>query len=271
MQMQQLFTGARDRVQQLVQDNATTILTAGGVVGTVGTALLAGRAGYRAAELIMAEEARRLEAVRMTADPTIEVKVEPLTKMEVAQLVGLQFAPPVLAGSATVASIILANRMSAQKAAALAAAYGLAEKNLNEYKDKVQEKLTGPKATAIRDEIQQDRVNENPPRSREVIIIGSGEVLCYDAWSGRYFKTSVEAIRRAENAVNKEIMQSNEASLRSFYDELELPPVTMDEQMGWNINHPLGVEISTVLTPEEEPCLAIEFTELPIMDFRIRY
>ena len=263
--MHPMFVDAKQKVQQLVQDNATTILTAGGVVGTVGTAVLAWRGGYRAAEIIAAENLDR----SIKAGEGQEV--EPVAGKEKFLMIGLHVAPPVLAGSATIGSIILANRMSAQKAAALAAAYGLAERNLSEYKDKVQEKLTGPKATAIRDDIQQDRVNENPPRTREVIIIGGGEVLCYDAWSGRYFKTSVEAIRRAENAVNKEIMQSNEASLRSFYDELELPPVTMDEQMGWNINHPLGVEISTVLTPDEEPCLAIEFTELPIMDFRIRY
>jgi Family of unknown function (DUF6353) len=267
--MHPLINDVKARAQQFVQDNATTILTAGGVVGTVTTAVLTGRAGYKAAEIIIAEK----QKIAKTAEAANGVPVEEvhLAKTDVAKLVGVQFIPPVLTGTATIGAIVLANRMSAQKAAALAAAYGLAEKNLSEYKDKVQEKLTGPKATAIRDEIQQDRVNDNPPRNSQVIVIGSGEVLFYDAFSGRYFKSSVEAVRRAENAVHKEILQGNDASLRSFYDELDLPPVTMDEHLGWNINHPMGIEISAVVTPEEEPCLAIEFTELPIQDFRIRY
>jgi hypothetical protein len=267
--MHPVFNDVKERAQQFVQDNATTILTAGGVVGTVTTAVLAGRAGYKCHEIIEEEYLKR--AVEQEARGEVDPIVKPLSKLETVQLVGVQVIPPVLTGTATVSAIILANRMSAQKAAALAAAYGLAERNLSEYKDKVQEKLTGPKATAIRDGIQQDRVNENPPKNSQVIVIGSGEVLFYDAFSGRYFKSSVEAVRRAENAVHKEILNSNEASLRSFYDELDLPPVTMDEHLGWNINHPMGIEISAVVTPEEEPCLAIEFTELPIMDFRIRY
>ena len=274
MQMQQLFTDARNRAQQLVQDNATTILTAGGVVGTVGTAVLAWRGGYKMAGKVAAEKKDRTEtALRLQEERGEAMYALPiqLDKVDMVKLGLVDALPPILSGGTTIAAIVMAHRMSASKAAALAAAYGLAERNLSEYKDKVQEKLTGPKATSIRDEIQQDRVNENPPRNREVIIIGSGEVLCYDAWSGRYFKTSVEAIRRAENAIHKEILNSNEASLRSFYDELDLPAVTMDTEMGWNINHPMSVEISTVLTPDEEPCLAIEFTEMPIMDFRIRY
>lgn len=271
--MHPLINDVKTRAQQFMQDNATTILTAGGVVGTVTTAVLAGRAGYKCHEIIVAAEQEHLKQVIATTPPDEEVVVEidPLSKLDKARLIGVQVIPPVLTGTATIGAIVLANRMSAQKAAALAAAYGLAERNLSEYKEKMQEKLTGPKATNIRDEIQQDRVNENPPKNSQVIVIGSGEVLFYDAFSGRYFKSSVEAVRRAENAVHKEILQSNEAALRSFYDELDLPPVTMDEHLGWNINHPMGIEISAVVTPEEEPCLAIEFTELPIMDFRIRY
>lgn len=253
---------AKQRAQQLVKDNATTLLTAGGVVGTVGTAVLAWRGGYKAAEIIITEEARRED---------VKEGAVPMLRKEKALLTGVYILPPVLTGSTTIAAIILANRMSAQKAAALAAAYGLAERNLSEYKDKIQEKLTGPKSTAIRDEIQQDRVNENPPRNSQVIVIGGGEVLFYDAWSGRYFRSTVEAVRKAENAVNREIFQANEASLKSFYDELDLPPVTMDEHLGWNISNSLEIEISAVLTPDQEPCLAIEFVNLPIVDFRNRY
>src|SRR4051812_12389473 len=125
----QMLNDAKQRVQLLLQQNATVLLTAGGVIGTVTTAVLSGRAGYKAAELIIAEEKRRVEVARANAAPDqTEVVVDILTKTEKAQLVGVHFAPPVLSGVATISSIVMAHRMSAAKAAALAAAYGLAEK-----------------------------------------------------------------------------------------------------------------------------------------------
>ena len=40
------------KLKYLLNENSTTILTAAGVVGTVGTAVLTGRATFKAAELI---------------------------------------------------------------------------------------------------------------------------------------------------------------------------------------------------------------------------
>lgn len=258
----QIFNDARDRVQRLVQENATVILTAGGVVGTVATAVLAGRAGYKAAELIMIAEGERI------ANVSNDDVIEPLSKTDKVKLVGLQFAPPVLTGGATIASIVMAHRMSASKAAALAAAYGVSQNQLQEYKAKVEEKLGLKKADAIRAEVQQDRVNNNPP-GKDVVIIGSGEVLCYDSWSGRYFKGTVEGIRKAENAVNQEIFESNEAPLKTFYEALDLLPVSMDNELGWNIGHQCKVHFDAVLSPEQEPCMTVEFVNYPIQEYRV--
>ena len=58
------------------------------------------------------------------------------------------------------------------------------------------------KIKKIRDEIAQDRVNANPPNSREVLIAGTGEVLFFDMLTGRYFQSTMEDIKRAENKVN---------------------------------------------------------------------
>ena len=87
----------------------------------------------------------------------------------------------------------MSNRVSAQKAAALAAAYGLAERNLSEYKEKVAEKLTGPKKAAIDEEMAQDRVNKSDGYQNIVMI--EGEVLCFDEPTGRYFNSTMENIK----------------------------------------------------------------------------
>ena len=125
----QFFGEMHKRVQHLIKENASTLLTTGGVVGTVTTAVLAGRAGYKAAVIL---EKHTHERVMADIDPDTSYEqalrhLDPLSKTDTVKLVGVHFLPPTLTCSATVASIIMANRMSAQKAAALAAAYGLAE------------------------------------------------------------------------------------------------------------------------------------------------
>jgi hypothetical protein len=256
----QLFDDLQKKAVSFLSENASAFLTAGGVIGTVGTAVLTGRAAFKAAAILDAEETKRFQETPESFE---------LTKTEKVQLVGVQFAPPVLLGLATIAAIIMANRMSAQRAAALAAAYGISQKNLEEYKHKLEEKLGARKAEAIRDEIQKDRVEKNPPQ--EIIFIGTGDVLAFDSYSGRYFMTNVEKIRKAEQAVQREILLSNEASLATFYEELEIPQVAVSNSVGWNLNHSCTVHISTIMSPKEEPCLCIEFLDLPIWEYETKY
>lgn len=239
----QLFTDVKHKVVSLISENATTLLTAGGVVGTVATAVLTGRAGFKAAQIIEREERERFD--------------DPLTTPDKVKLVWPHFLPPVLTGTTTVASIIMANRMSAQKAAALAAAYGLAERNLSEYKDKIAEKLTGPKAQAIDDELAQDRVNKTD--GYQNIIIVEGEVLCFDEPTSRYFRSTMENIKKAVNATNAEILHHDHASASFFYEELDMPATSWTDEMGWNTDQLLDLKYSTVLSPDGRPCIAIDF------------
>ncbi len=51
-----IINDAQQRVQEFVSANSSTLLTASGVVGTVATAVLSGRAGYKAAEAVAAKE-----------------------------------------------------------------------------------------------------------------------------------------------------------------------------------------------------------------------
>lgn len=259
-----MFDDARQRAQQLLSDNATTILTAVGVVGTVATAVLSGKAAYKAMEVIIEESYKPVEG-------SDKVQIIPLTKFDKAKLVWPYFVPPVITGSATIASIIMANRMSAQKAAALAAAYGLSEKQFREYKEKVTEKLTPGKEQKIKDELAQDRVN-NTPGSSQVIVV-EGEVLCFDEPTGRYFRSSMDAIHRAANRTNEEILRRNYASASYFYEQLGLKPTTWTDEVGWNVNNIVDLQITTVLSDDQfqRPCIAINFRYLPIIDYITQY
>jgi hypothetical protein len=237
-----------------MKENSSAILTAGGVIGTVATAVLSGRASVKERE-------------------SREIPKE-LSKTEKVTLVWPQFIPPVLVGSATIGSIVAANLMSARRAAALAAAYGMSQKQLEEYKAKVTEKLTGPKRQAIDDEIAQDRVTNNPPKDKEVIILAGGDVLCYDMLTGRYFRSTVEQVRKAEMKINADLVNNQYASLSSFYDEIGLPATNFTDTVGWGIHNqdlPLGVQLSTTMTPDDKPCVTIDFDTQPSFNYQQSY
>lgn len=251
----QMFNDVRERVAALAADNATTLLTAGGVVGTIATAVLTGRASIKAYQILEAEKEKR------EVDPTLPE----LTKVHKTIMVGPHFIAPVLLGGSTVAAIIMSNRMSAQKAAALAAAYGMSQKHFDEYKQKISEKLTHPKQQQVNEELAQEAVNRTPPSDKMVVI--EGEVLCYDKPGGRYFTSSMEQIRQAMNTTNAEIFNHGFALLSFFYTELGLKETTWSEEVGFNADNLLELTFSTVFAPGNKPCLVFDFARLPKADY----
>ena len=128
------------------------------------------------------------------------------------------------------------------------------------------EKLGDRQETAIRDEIAQDRVTNNPP-SNQVIIAGSGDVLCFEDLTGRYFNSTIETIKAAENKVNYSIIQDDYCSLSFFFDEIGLRPTTYSDMVGWNVNNRMEVKFTTTMSDDNRPCLVIGFTHVPEVDY----
>lgn len=263
------FTVIQHKVGQFLEDNASSILTAGGVIGTTMTAILTAKASFKAAYVIRDVEDLRLRHREANGE---DDENEPMTTTEKVKMVWPAYIPPVVLGTATVGSIIAANVMSAKRAAALAAAYGISERNLREYKEKALEKLGVNKERALRDEIAQDRVTNNPP-NKEVLILAGGDVLCFDMTTGRYFRSSMDTIKKAENAINQELFNHQYASLSHFYDEVGLAPTSFSDEVGWNSAQtgPLELRFSTVMSPDNQPCIAIDFTTPPKTEYTQLY
>lgn len=247
------------RLRFLVNENSTTILTGVGVAGTVATAVLTGRATFKAAKIIAEEESTFVKEDVYSPDKF-------LSKTEKVKLVWVSYIPPAAVGVATLTSIVLAHRISSKRLAAIAVASTISERALQEYKTKVVEKLGVSKETAIRDEIAQDAVDRNPP-SAQVLITGTGDVLCYEDLTGRYFNSTIEQIRAAENKVNYEIIHYDYCSLSFFFEEVGLPPTTYSDMVGWNVANRMEVEFSTTMTEDSRPCLAIGFKKMPSLEY----
>lgn len=247
----------------LLDHHSTTILTAVGVGGTVATAVLTGRATFKAAELIAKAQTEVEKDVEADWVPLLPG----LSKTEKVKLVWREYLPPTATCITTVTCIIVANKISSKKIAALAVAGGISERALQEYKEKVVEKLGARQDEKIRDEIAQEHVTNNPPTGVPVIINGTGDVLCYDDLTGRYFHSNIEKIKHAENNVNYSILQDDSCGLSYFFDEIGLKPTTYTDQVGWNINTRMEVRFSTTMTDDGRPCLVLGFINLPVVDY----
>lgn len=224
-----------------VKSNAPEILTALGVSGLITTSYLAAKGGYKAAQ-------------------KMEDKQPDLPLKEKAKIQWKVYVPAALSGFATVACIVGSGRASGRRTAAAVAAYSFTERMFSEYKDKVVETIGETKEQQLRTDLAQERVNANPPGgTREVILIGKGEVLCYETFTDRYFKSDIESLRKAENSINRMILELNDANLSEFYDLIGLPHTSDSDWHGWNYEKQMELRFDYVGAPNGEPCLSIEY------------
>lgn len=259
------LSGLAHKAKFLLNQNSSTILTGVGVVGTVGTAVLTGRASMRAARVLDAtkeEVANRLVGEDINAHPTNLI----IPKHEVVKLTWRFYVIPVATGVGTVGAIIFAHRIDAKRIVALTVASGISERALKEYKEKVVEKLGERQDTKIRDEIAQDRVNASPP-GKELVITGDGQVLCLDGLTGRYFMSTMEDLKRAENKINHIINTQMGASLSEFYDEIGLAPTAYSDEVGWNPDQLIALRISATMSQDNRPCMVVDFHPTPFVGY----
>lgn len=242
--------------QKIVVDNAPVILTGIGIAGTVATAVIAAKASFKAADLIRELETEVKEGQRANLTPDVTTK-------EKALLIWKLYIPAVGLGAATIVSIFYANKINAKRMAALFGAYTMTERAYNEYKDKVEEHVTGPKKQKIEEEIAQDRVNAHPVGNQQILVTGGGEVLCFDAISGRYFMSSMETLKQAQNDLNYQILSNDYVSLSDWYAQLALPSTKNSDDVGWNTDRRIELTPTTTMSDDGRPCIVVDFKDDP--------
>lgn len=243
--------------EKLVSDNTPLILTTIGVTGALTTAFLTGKASFKAAEVIRDEQLKI----------DLAEKGRPLEFKDNAELVWKLYIPAVVCAGLTVTAIISANRIGTRRAAALASAYSISEKAFVDYKEKVLDKIGEKKELEVRDAVAQDRISKNPPSESTMIITEEGYVPCLDTHSGRYFKTNMQLLEKAQLDTNFQILHDDYASLSDYWERIGLPKTDESDEIGWNSDAPLVVEYATALTESGKPCITASFRTTPIRNY----
>lgn len=243
---------------KVADDNSPAILAGVGVVGVAATAFLAAKGATEAERLLQIERYRQ---TKVAIDP--EVPVPPVfTLKEKTNLVWRSYIPAAVVGAGTITAIIMSTRIGMRRTAAMTAALTISEKMASEYKAKVVETIGKNKATKIEDEIAQDQVSRAPVPNNLVVIEGT-DSLVYDSWSGRYFKSNMEALKKAQNDLNHRILSDNYATLSDFYDMLDIGHTQESDNIGWNVDELLEISFSSCVTPDQKPALSIRFQVEP--------
>ncbi len=245
------FTGFATDVKHFVNKRSPEILTGIGIAGMITTTVLAVKATPKAMELI--EE-------RKTQEWT-----DKLSPLEVVKVAWKPYIPAIVTGVTSTFCLIGASSVNSKRNAALATAYKLSETALTEYREKVIETIGEKREQTVRDKVAEERVKKNPVSKNEVIVTNTGKTLCFDPISARYFYSSIEKIKRAENELNKEMLHafSGYVSLNDFYDEIGLDHTSVGDDLGWNTDKLIDINFSSQLNDNGEPSVVLDYAIAP--------
>lgn len=195
--------------------NSSTILTGVGAVGVVVTSVMAVKATPKALKLL--EDAKK-------------AKGEDLTTFEVVKTAAPVYVPSVLVGAGTIVCIFGANVLNKRQQAALMSAYALLDQSYKDYKKKVDELYGEGSNKEIEHEIVKDKYDE----SDLTVTDEDGKELFYDAFSERYFRSTMADVLEAEYEINHLLAQDCGVYLNEFYDELGIDTVDYGNYIGWS-------------------------------------
>lgn len=243
------------RVGKTLQQNSPSILSALAVGGVVTTAVLASKATAKSV----------VQAYELTYEKTASEQ-DGLEPAEWIKLSWKNYIPATLMAASTIGFIIGANSIGNRRNAALASAYTLSDTAFREYKEKVVEQIGKNQATKVHDKVMAERVEKEEFDSKEVIIMGSGEQTCFDTFSGRFFKSNMEDIRKAVNDFNQRLLNNDYASLNEFFRMIGLNPTDIGETLGFRSNELMNLDYSSSLK-DDKPVLTISFRDNPIPNY----
>lgn len=237
-------------VTSYISKESPTILASLAIVGVAATVYVTSKTSVKANK-----ELEKLE---------YESEEKP-TKLEKAKAVAPIFIPTFAVSAGTIVCIAGSHYISLKRLAAVAAAYSATESKLKEFKKKAEEIVGKNKTTKIEDEIAKDKVHMVEPTESNVYISGKGNTLCYDEWSGRYFKSDIESIRKAQNDLNAMLLTDLWVSLNDLYYRIGLPGIKIGEELGWNRDYDgqIDISFSSQLTDANEPCLVLSYLAEP--------
>lgn len=250
------------KVLNFTMDKSPELLSITAIGGLIATARKAYKCRPKCDEIINAKK-KELENIAQN-----DTKARRKVYLEGAKELAPVVAPMIIMGAITIGAIVFANRINKKRLIAITTAYNLAEGSLKDLQNKMTETLGENKVRDIKDKIMKDKVDKNLPEQKELdeLDVKNGTTLCFDSYSGRYFKSSPLKLDRAILDVSSQVMREMYVTLNEFYDILDtpdLPPAECGRDIGWRSEDAIGgslpITISAQKAKNGEPCLCLDY------------
>lgn len=250
-----------------VKKHANVILTIIGIVGMISTVVLAVRETSKCDELIEKAEAKLREE---TKDENAV-----LDRKETIKCFAKTYWPSIAMGIVTVSAFVGSVYVSEKRQGTMATALALSEGALHRFQDITLETVGKDTMDKIHAKVADTQLKGNPLKDTakvEVSTIGPATTRCYDPYTGRYFDSDIETIRRAVNDLNEDLLTGDFISLNDFYYKIGLAEVERGDEFGWyagDVTELIEVKFSARLAENGTPCIVIGYDVCPVyMDKR---
>lgn len=239
------------------------ILTYLGVAGIFGTAIVSYKT-YPKVEAIVEEHNNIVKVIfKDNRDVQAKLKKEKWRFFkELVKAVGPALAMSIISS----ACVICADAINTRRISILSAAYAVAEKRINDledYKNKVRDVVGNKKADLV-DKAHDENDVLYPVKAADVYETGHGHMLCFDKFSGRYFRCNPGYIRNVFKDLNWRLCNEHWITVNEYYAEIDMEANDAGDILGWDLEEmgQINPTISTFLATVdgvEEPCTVVSF------------
>jgi hypothetical protein len=152
------------------------------------------------------------------------------------------YIPTAISMGISTGCIIAASSVNDRRNAALAAACTMSETALRSYQDKVVETVGPEKAKEIKEAVTLEKMAKCPepdeiPTAKNLApddVSYDKKVKCWESLSGKYFWTTRNAIEKALNGLNKQLLSDLSVTENDLYDYLGMEHCKNGDLLGWD-------------------------------------
>jgi hypothetical protein len=228
----------------LVQKNSPGVLFAAGVVGMVGTTVLACRATLKVDAIL--DDAKR----KMTLADTLQHddyddmdrrRDKTLVRYQTAVKIGKEYAPAVVLGALSITALTRSHYILTQRNTALIAAYAALDKGFREYRSRVVAKYGEEEDRDLRYGVRE--IKSIDPETQEEKVVkrvapGGQSVYArfFDASSSSWSKdpeVNLFFLKSQQNYANDQLTTRGHVFLNEVYDLLGLERSSAGSVVGW--------------------------------------
>ena len=233
--------------------NRSLLLSCGAVVGLYASVIFTAKGQKKADEII----AERNDACNNPFDPDVMLP----SKREIFDLTWECYLPAALCTIATTGCIIGSCYLDRKQIAALTGSVALLTANRNKIEEAIKEKYGEEGLNEIKQKLVAGKFKEGEKQVEIVRTVaeetGKGDLLCFEGYSGRWFRSSEEAVVAAEKEFSRRFKEGDYICLNDFYELLGIEVTHFGHTFGyvpdeWYYDHEDGIEFANSLIPAEK-------------------